>query len=82
MADERVRGGVEVKHRGQLIPEADKATAAAMARGLELVDQLAAVREDLVLCREEALWARLYPSEALLVQPDRSIAGERKQPLE
>jgi hypothetical protein len=71
-----------VKHRGRLVPEADKATAAAEARALELVDELAAVREDLVLCREAALWARLYPSEALLVQPDRSIAGGRKQPLE
>jgi hypothetical protein len=53
-----------------------------MQRCLELVDELELARADLVTCSEESLWAQLYPSESLMIQPSRAVAGGRREPTE
>ena len=49
---------------------------------LELVNELERARDDVLACREETLWAQLFPHEALQVPPAATIAGGRREPIE
>jgi hypothetical protein len=70
------------KNRKPLVRDAERETERARARYLELVDELAQVREDLVELRQTTVWASLYPNESLATLPRtmRSSAGGGRRP--
>jgi hypothetical protein len=70
------------KHRPRLEKDADGHVDEKHRRYLDLVDQLADVREDLYVARRTAVLARLYPSEQAGAEPPDTLAGGRKRPLE
>jgi hypothetical protein len=70
------------KHRGRLQGQAKDAVDEAAQRYIDLIDQLAAAREELRACRREEVLAILYPRQEAMSEPPDSIAGARKRPLE
>jgi hypothetical protein len=70
------------EHRARLSKEADGHVDETHRRYLELVDELASVREDLFGKRRAAVWARLYPGEQSAREVPDTCAGGRKRPLQ
>lgn len=60
-------------HRSRLVRDADKATAEAHDRVLQIVDELEQARATLVDMRQAATWAALYPGEAAARGPRENI---------
>jgi hypothetical protein len=66
------------KHRKRLVADAERETAQAKARYLELCDQAEQARAALVELRETTIWASLYPSEVLATYaPSHALVGGR-----
>lgn len=64
------------KHRKRLVRDAERETEKAKAHYLTLIEELERAREELVGVRETAVWAALFPSEALAsMAPTYSLAG-------
>jgi len=70
------------KHRARLVKDADRATAEAHERVIELVDELEAARTALVELRSSALWAAIYPDEPAARGPrEVLLAGGLAKPI-
>ncbi len=71
------------RHRVKLVQQADRSTEAAHRRVNELIDQLAAAREELADQRQSALWAALFPAaEAGQSAGVHLVAGGLRAPVE
>jgi len=70
------------RHRVKLVREADRSTEAAHRRVVDLIDQLAAAREQLADHRESAIWASVYPDAAAgSALPRQLLAGGLQRPV-
>ncbi len=64
------------KHRARLVKEAERGAEEASARYARLLAEAEEARGDALAARETVVWAKLFPSEALLRQPQtRLLAG-------
>lgn len=71
------------RHRKRLVLDAERATEQAKQRYLELVEEIAKTREELVGLRETSVWASLYPSETLQTfAPSHVLVGGRRKATE
>lgn len=70
------------RHRRRLKKEARGDVEEATKRYLQLIDELAAAREDLRSRRRNEVWASLYPGGEAMAEPPDSLAGGRKKPLQ
>jgi hypothetical protein len=71
------------KHRARLAKLARQHVEETQAQARELVDRLAAARDDLAAAREQELWVLCFGEEAASRMPQSSLlCGARRKPLE
>lgn len=70
------------KHRARLVRDADKATAEAHERVVQLLGELEQARDALVELRQSAVWAAVYPAESAGRGPRPTLlAGGLRKPI-
>lgn len=71
------------EHRDRLAKLAREFVESRQAEARRLIDELAAVRDELAAARENELWALCFSNDAATRMPNaRLLCGARKQPLQ